>query len=168
MISPTVPICCRPGREAFWLSGFWHRRSRVVNLESRLEGLVFLLLLLWACGRRSCVVQAQRHVHSATGSGLSAGFTGSPHALPVEIDPVGVMDQAVEDGVGVGGVADQRVPLIDGELAGDDGGAMAVAVLEDLQEVVAGCRVGRLAAPALPAAWDATPKRAHAPGGAAG
>jgi hypothetical protein len=39
-----------PGaREAFWLSGLWHRRSRVVNLESRLDGLVFLLLLL-CCG----------------------------------------------------------------------------------------------------------------------
>jgi hypothetical protein len=38
-----------PGREAFWLSVFWHRRSRAVNLESRLDGLVFLLLLL-CCG----------------------------------------------------------------------------------------------------------------------
>src|SRR5258708_30003404 len=168
MISPTVPICCRPGREAFWLSGFWHRRSSVVNLESRLEGLVFLLLLLWACGRRSCVVQAQRHVHSATGSGLSAGFTGSPHALPVEIDPVGVMDQAVEDGVGVGGVADQRVPLIDGELAGDDGGAMAVAVLEDLQEVVAGWRVERLASPVGPEEGVRAASPAPGEGGAAG
>jgi hypothetical protein len=35
-----------PGREAFWLSDFWHRRSRVVNLESRLEVLLGLLLLL--------------------------------------------------------------------------------------------------------------------------
>src|SRR5437899_337189 len=59
------------------------------------------------------------------------------------------MDQAVEDGVGVGGVADQRVPLIDRELAGDDGGAAAVAVLEDLQEVVAGRSVERLKAPVV-------------------
>ena len=95
------------------------------------------------------VVQAQRHVHSATGSGLSAGLTGSSQALAVEIDPVGVMDQAVEDGVGVGGVADQRVPLIDGKLAGDDGGAVAVAILEDLQEVVAGRGVERLEAPVV-------------------
>src|SRR6202171_4943175 len=138
-----------PGAQAFWLSGFWHRRSRVVNLESRLEGLVFLLLLLWACGQRSGVVQAQRHVHSATCSGLSAGFAGSPHALAVEIDAVGVMNQAVEDGVGVGGIADQRVPLIDGELAGDDGGAVAVAILEDLQEVVASCGIERLEAPVV-------------------
>ncbi len=38
------------------------------------------------------------------------------------------MDQAIEHGVGIGGIADQRVPLIDRELAGDDGGAAAVAV----------------------------------------
>jgi hypothetical protein len=95
------------------------------------------------------VVQAQRHVHSATGSGLAAGLTGTPQALAVEVDPAGIMDQAVEDAVGVGGVADQRVPLIDGELAGDDGGAAAVAVLKDLQEVVAGCGVERLEAPVV-------------------
>jgi hypothetical protein len=80
------------------------RASRGVNLESRFEGLL-RLLFLWACGQRPCVVQAQRHVHSATCSGFSAGFAGSPQALAVEIDPVGVMDQAIEDGVGVGGVA---------------------------------------------------------------
>ena len=39
------------------------------------------------------------------------------------LDPVGVVDRAVDDGIGVGGVADQRVPPIDGRLvAGDDGG----------------------------------------------
>lgn len=59
------------------------------------------------------------------------------------------MDQAVEDGVGVGGVADQRVPLIDGKLAGDDGRATTVAVLEDLQEVVTGGGVERLEAPVV-------------------
>jgi hypothetical protein len=41
------------------------------------------------------------------------------------------------------------VPLIDGELAGDDGGAVAVAVFEDLQEVVAGGGVERLEAPVV-------------------
>ena len=84
----------------------------MVNLESRLEVLLRLLLLLCCghVGNALRVVQAQRHVHSATGSGLSAGLAGSPQALAVEVDPVGVMDQAVEDGVGVGALADQRVP----------------------------------------------------------
>ena len=62
---------------------------------------------------------------------------------------MGVVDQAVEDGVGVSRVADQCVPLVDRELAGDDGGAAAVAVLEDLQEVVAGGGVERLETPVV-------------------
>lgn len=57
------------------------------------------------------------------------------------------MDEAVEDGVGVGWIADHRVPVLDGELAGDDGGAPPVAFLEDLQEVVSGLCVERLEAP---------------------
>jgi hypothetical protein len=43
-------------------------------------------------------------------------MVGRVRILSGEIDAVGVVDQAVEDGVGVGGVADQRVPLIDGKL----------------------------------------------------
>jgi hypothetical protein len=93
--------------------------------------------------------QAQRHVHSATCSGLSAGFSGPPQALAGEIDAVGVVYQAVENGVGVGGIANQRVPLVDRELAGDEGGAAAVAVLEYFQQVVAGRGVERLQAPVV-------------------
>ncbi len=74
MISPNPSDLMSPGARGVLAVYFWHRRSRVVNLESRFAGLVFLRLLLWACGQRACVVQAQRHVHSATGSGLSAGF----------------------------------------------------------------------------------------------
>ena len=41
------------------------------------------------------------------------------------------MDEAVENGVGVGGVSDQAVPVGDGDLAGDEGRFSPVAVLED-------------------------------------
>jgi hypothetical protein len=34
---------------------------------------------------------------------------------------VGVVDETVEDGVGVGGVADEGVEVGDGDLAGDEG-----------------------------------------------
>ena len=60
------------------------------------------------------------------------------------------MDQAVEHGVGVGGVANQRVPLINRGLAGDDGGAAAVAVLRKYNSIVeplircSGCKLGSL------------------------
>ena len=45
------------------------------------------------------------------------------------------MHQAVEDGIGHGGVGDDFVPLLDGELAGDQGGAVAAAIVEDFQKV---------------------------------
>ena len=34
---------------------------------------------------------------------------------------MGVVDEPVEDGVGVGGVPDEGVPVGDGDLAGDEG-----------------------------------------------
>src|SRR2546430_5216687 len=45
--------------------------------------------------------------------------------------------------------SDQLVPLINGKLAGDDGRMAAVAVLEDLQEVVASRGVERFEAPVV-------------------
>ena len=48
-----------------------------------------------------------------------------------------VVNEAVEDGVCEGGVADGFVPLVNGELACDDGGGAAVAVFEDFQQVTA-------------------------------
>ena len=54
-----------------------------------------------------------------------------------------VVDDAVEDGVGVGGLADEVVPCVDRRLAGDDGGAAAIALLHDLEEVLAGRGVER-------------------------
>src|SRR6266567_1922023 len=64
-----------------------------------------------------------------------------------EIDAVRVVDDAIEDGVGVSGIADQLVPLIDGDLAGDDGRAAAVALLEDFEEVMASGGVERIETP---------------------
>ena len=48
---------------------------------------------------------------------------------------MGVVHEPVEDGVAEGGVANDVVPVIDGELAGDECRAASVAVLEDLEEI---------------------------------
>jgi hypothetical protein len=45
------------------------------------------------------------------------------------------MDQPVEHGIGDGGIADVRMPVVDRQLAGDDGGGAAMAVVDDLQQV---------------------------------
>jgi hypothetical protein len=54
----------------------------------------------------------------------------------LEIELVRVVDEAVQDGVGDGGVADPLVPAFAGKLAGDHRGSGAVAVFEDLEQVM--------------------------------
>jgi hypothetical protein len=46
-----------------------------------------------------------------------------------------VVDEAVEDGVGDGGVGDDLVPVIDRDLAGDDGRSALMAVVDDFEEI---------------------------------
>ena len=50
---------------------------------------------------------------------------------------MGVVDDAVEDRVGEGGLVDDGVPSLDGQLAGDDDRSGAVAVLDDFHEIAA-------------------------------
>lgn len=50
---------------------------------------------------------------------------------------MGVVNQAAQDGVGLSGVADSFVPVLDRQLAGDGGGGAAMAVFEDFREVAA-------------------------------
>jgi hypothetical protein len=73
----------------------------------------------------------------------------STQAVAGQIDAVGVVDEPVEEGVGIGRVADHGMPFVDRDLAGEDGRAAAVAVLEDLVEIVAGAGLERLKAPII-------------------
>src|SRR5208282_704227 len=77
----------------------------------------------------------------------SLSLSGPPalfaDGLAIEFDAVGVVDDTVEDGVGVGGLADDLVPFVHRRLAGDDGGAPPVALLNDLKQVLAGGGVER-------------------------
>src|SRR5437763_8408034 len=58
---------------------------------------------------------------------------------------MGVVNEAVEDGVGICRIA-EGVPFVDGDLAGEDGRAAAIAFLEDLVEVATGAGVERFEA----------------------
>ena len=57
-----------------------------------------------------------------------------------------VVDEAIQDGVGVGGVSDDLVPSGQGELGGDDRRSAAISLLEDFEEVVTGAGVEGLEA----------------------
>ncbi len=70
-------------------------------------------------------------------------------ALAGQLDTVGVVDKAVEDGIGDRWIADHVVPVIDGHLAGDDGRSLLVAVLDDLQEIAPLLVVELLRAPVV-------------------
>ena len=55
----------------------------------------------------------------------------------LEGDPVCVVEEPVADGVGDGRLSEVIVQVLDRDLAGEDGGAGAVAVFEDLEQVAA-------------------------------
>ena len=77
----------------------------------------------------------------SSGCGFGAPLLAQTVAL--ELQAVGVVNDAVENGVGEGRLADQVMPAIDRDLAGDQRGAAAVAVFDDLQDVVARARAVR-------------------------
>ena len=56
-------------------------------------------------------------------------------ALALEREPVSVVHQAIENGVGERRIADDLVPMFDRKLACDHGRAAAVPILHDLQEI---------------------------------
>jgi hypothetical protein len=62
---------------------------------------------------------------------------------------VSIVEEAVADGVRQRGLADVVMPLGRGELARDDRGAAAIAVLEDLEQVAAFLVLGRGQAPVV-------------------
>lgn len=59
---------------------------------------------------------------------------------------MGVVDQAVQDAVGEGGVPNDIVPVVEGESAGAERGPPSVGVLKKLQEVVT-LRIGESGEP---------------------
>ena len=68
-------------------------------------------------------------------AGRFHGVTPLAQALAGQFDAIGVVDDAIEDGVGESGDPDQIVPAVDGNLAGDDERAPVVAVLDDFEEI---------------------------------
>jgi hypothetical protein len=58
-----------------------------------------------------------------------------------------VMDETIEDCVGIGGVADKAMPVGNGYLTCDDGRAAAITVFEDFKEVVTPLGSQRLKSP---------------------
>ena len=71
--------------------------------------------------------------------GVKCGALGGTlaHALASEVQAMGIVHEAVKDGVGDGWVGDHFVPVLYIYLAGHDGAAASVPIIEDLQKVAA-------------------------------
>ena len=57
---------------------------------------------------------------------IADGRFGAPQAVTFEFDAVGIVKKAVEDSVGIGGIADGVMPRRGRKLAGHDGRLAAV------------------------------------------
>ena len=51
------------------------------------------------------------------------------------MDSVGIVDQAIQNRISNGWVSDIFVPVFNRQLTGNDGGGMAMPLLDDLQEI---------------------------------
>ena len=58
------------------------------------------------------------------------------HRSALEGYAVRIIEETVEDGVAEGGIADDIVPVLDGDLAGEQRATAGIAVVEDFEEVV--------------------------------
>ena len=69
--------------------------------------------------------------------------------VAAELQAMGIVNDAVEDRVGQGGISDQGMPAVHRDLAGDQGGAAAVAVFDDFEHVAALLGAERFEAPII-------------------
>ena len=67
--------------------------------------------------------------------------SGAAQALAGQLDAMRIVDEAVQDGVGVSGVANDLMPGGQRELGGDDRRPAAVSLLEDFEQIVTGAGV---------------------------
>ena len=62
---------------------------------------------------------------------------------------MGIVNEEVEDGVGIGWIADDFMPTVDWKLRGDHGGAAPIAIFEDFKEIMPGGGIERLQPPVV-------------------
>src|SRR5215471_10469802 len=100
-------------------------------------------------------------------SGDGFGLVLLAQTVTSELQSVSIVDDAVEDGVGQGRLANQVVPAVDWDLASDQRGAAAVTVFKDFQQIVTLLGPERLETPIIEDQQLDAAERAHQPGVAA-
>ena len=93
-------------------------------------------------------------VFCVTGDGIwSRGVVlfgpGPTHAFSGQFDSMSVVNEAVQDGVGVGGIADDLVPAVHGKLGGNERRTSPISFLKDFEKIMPGGGVERLQPPVV-------------------
>ena len=73
--------------------------------------------------------------------------SGPTHAFAGQFDSMGIVNEAIHDGVGVSGIVDDLMPTVHGKLGCDDGRASPISLLEDFEEIMPGAGVEWLQPP---------------------
>ena len=68
--------------------------------------------------------------------GLSFLLPSFSNGIAFEFDLVRVVQEAITDGIGQSGITHSEMPVVQGILAGDDGGTLVVAILDNFHEVL--------------------------------
>lgn len=87
----------------------------------------------------ACFTVAGRLINGFMDSGLRADVKGFlrflAHAFAWEMKAMGVVNEAVENGVSQGRIADGLMPVLDRELAGGACGVATLSIFEDFQQI---------------------------------
>nr|VFK78935.1 MAG: hypothetical protein BECKSD772D_GA0070982_10304 [Candidatus Kentron sp. SD] len=70
--------------------------------------------------------------HSDLGGFIESSIDPSAHGFALYREPVCVVNQSVQDGIGQGCLSDVVMPKVNGKLTGDQGGARTVTIFDDL------------------------------------
>src|SRR2546430_11765074 len=104
-----------------------------------------------------------RSVHGRSCSGAFTSDEAPAQRWAFEVDAMGAMDDAIENGVGQGGIANDLMPAIDRDLAGDQQGSPVVAIIDDLEQIAALLGIERLRPPIVDDQQAGAFERAHQP-----
>src|SRR5882672_11947387 len=76
-----------------------------------------------------------RSVHWRSCSGAFTSDEAPAQRRAFEVDAMGAMDDAVENGISQGGITDDFMPAIDRDLAGDQQRPPVAAIVDDLEQI---------------------------------
>ena len=104
-----------------------------------------------------------RSAHGRSCSGALRNDEAPAQRWAFEVDAMGAMDDAVENGVGQRWIANHFMPAIDRDLAGNQQGPPVVTIVDDLEQIAALLGVERFRPPIVNDQQAGAFERGHQP-----